>query len=156
MFMFFIGGGCCFRGFRKLWWAGLHRRYRFAWTSSRRTGINCHLVLALWTGSIISINTTNRNLFPVLFLHPEKHTSGWAPKFSLFLCLSGVKHLGRYHQHPVSGCVALRGSKLRNGSSCLLHSHQGAETWNDHAKQVQSHMRVNYKKNHWCISVFSL
>lgn len=83
----------------------------------------------------------------LLFLYPEKHTSGWAPKFSLFLCLSGVKHLGRYHQHPVSGCVALCGSKLRNGSSCLLHSHQGAEAANNHAKQVQSHMRVNYRKS---------
>lgn len=82
----------------------------------------------------------------LLFLHPEKHTSGWAPTFFLCLYLLGVKHLGRYHQHPISGCVALCGSKLRNGSSCLLHSHQGAEVGDDHAKQVQSPLRVNYKK----------
>lgn len=52
------------------------------------------------------------------------------------LSLSGVEYLGRYDKHPVSGCVALCGSQLRNGSSCLLHPCQGTEG-NDPLKKVQ-------------------
>lgn len=32
------GSGCGVRGFGKFWWTGLHRGYRLAWNTPRRTG----------------------------------------------------------------------------------------------------------------------
>lgn len=45
--------------------------------------------------------------------------------------------MGRYHKCSVSGCAALCGSELRNGSSRLLHPCQGTGSEDDPAKQVQ-------------------
>lgn len=51
-------------------------------------------------------------LFAVLKLNPS-------------LSLSGVEYMGRHHERSVSGCAALRGPELRNGSPHLLHPGQG-------------------------------